>query len=474
MVSDKDTNSIISWGSSSTSFIIFDEQRFTSEILPSYFKTSRLDSFTSQLYNYGFSKTGCRHLEFEHEHFQEGKQHLLKTIMRRSQQSKVINSTPSLCVATNEFIATFGKVCHGQKQIFNRIQRFKLDIEKTLSEVQNITESLSHNNTISTFSKDIGGKRKFVDSDSSIVFADIEKDLATFYNQFKVPESGIDDFKTLSDLTQKVATGRGVRGGGRRVPDFLHKLYDMLEKQELDDIISWKLPKCDSFIIWDINKFATHVLPMYFNHSNFSSFNSQLNIYEFKKVNWELHEYANEWFRGGRKDLLQNITRRPKKQQRMDHITTRTAAEMEMFTHRLKTIQQEQKRKITWISYYEEQMRSSVDGLKEMAVNMANIANKLTLKSIKNLEHVKKAKLVIEDNGNTEGQPLEVNELGEDQSTLEENNNDVADSFFQELEIDFEAVDNLEAIDNLEAVDKYFQMDETWIVEREIKHYLSV
>lgn len=56
---------------------------------------------------------------------------------------------------------------------------------------------------------------------------------------------------------------------------------------------------------------------------------------------------------------------------------------------------------------------------------------------------------------------MEVNELGEDQSALEENNNDVAESFFQELEIDFEAVE------------KYLQMDETWIVQREIMHYMS-
>ncbi|GJS66392.1 hypothetical protein Tco_0680956 [Tanacetum coccineum] len=136
---------------------------------------------------------------------------------------------------------------------------------------------------------------------------------------------------------------------------------------------------------------------------------------------------------------------------------------MEMFTHRLKVIQQEQSSEITWRSYYEEQMRSSVDGLKEMAINMANIGNKLTLKSIETLEHVKKAKLVIEDNGigNTEGQTWEVNELGDDQSAVKENNNDVAESFFQELEIDFEAVH------------KYLQMDETWIVQREIMHYLS-
>lgn len=51
IVNDKTTDSIISWGSTS-SFIILDEQRFKSEILSSYFKTSRLDSFASQLNNF--------------------------------------------------------------------------------------------------------------------------------------------------------------------------------------------------------------------------------------------------------------------------------------------------------------------------------------------------------------------------------------------------------------------------------------
>lgn len=52
MVNDKATNSIISWGSSCTTFIIFDEHRFKSEILPCYFKSSRFDSFSYQLNHY--------------------------------------------------------------------------------------------------------------------------------------------------------------------------------------------------------------------------------------------------------------------------------------------------------------------------------------------------------------------------------------------------------------------------------------
>ena len=139
---------------------------------------------------------------------------------------------------------------------------------------------------ISSFSDGVGRKRKFVDIDPIIDLVDIKKDLESMYDQFDVSESDLEGITMLSDLTEKVATVQGRRGGGtcrrggdRRVPPFLLKLYNMVEKQEIDYLISWNHPYRDSFIIWDINKFAAHVLPTYFSHTNFGSFHSQLNIY---------------------------------------------------------------------------------------------------------------------------------------------------------------------------------------------------
>ncbi|PWA92268.1 winged helix-turn-helix DNA-binding domain, Heat shock transcription factor family [Artemisia annua] len=405
MVNDEETHSIVSWGSACNTFIIFDEQRFINEILPSYFKTGRFDTFISQLNNYGFKKKRWNCLEFEHEYFQEGKQHLLRTIKRRNQQYKVIDNTPSLSIPINELKATFGKVRHGHKQIVNRIKRFKHDTEKTLSDIMNIIEPLTKK-LISTFSDGVGRKRKFVDIDPIIDLVDLKKDLESMYDQFDVSESDVEGLTTLSDLTEKVATVQGRRGGGacsrgegRRVPPFLHKLYDMVQKQEIDYLISWNLPYRDSFIIWDANKFAAQVLPTYFNHTNFGSFHSQLNIYGFKKVCWERHEYANEWFLGGRGDLLSNITRREKNRPLTSPATMFSLMEIEIFMNRLKAIQQEQESKIIWLSYYEEQMKISVDEFKEMVINKANIVNKMISKSNENLENAKKGKLVIEDDG---------------------------------------------------------------------------
>ncbi|KAI3754509.1 hypothetical protein L1987_54293 [Smallanthus sonchifolius] len=445
MVDDETTNSIISWGSSWTTFVISDEQNFISQILPCYFKTSRLDNFISQLNNYGFKKNEWNRLEFKHEHFQQGKLHLLKSIKRKNQKPNVINKP---CVPINELKATFRMVKHDQKQISNRVRRFKFAIEQTLSEIQAINEAMI-NKLLFTCSKTVGRKRTFLDIDLGIHLVDIKKDFQSICEQFDGSGSDVDCFMTLSDLAERVITrygGGGGEGGGRgdgcRIPKFLHTLYNMVSKEEIDDLVSWKHPHCDSFIIGDINKFATHVLPMYFKHTNFSSFNSQLNIYGFKKVSWDKHEYANEWFRRGRYDLLANIKRRSKNLQLMGPAITCSTTEVERFNSHLKTIQQDQENRIIWLSNYEEQIKSIVHEFKENVVNMANVVEKMIQKSDEKLETVKKAKLETKNNiiGDGKGQEPEVNGL---EIESRENDNLEEHSYFQELGFDHEVLEKV-------------------------------
>lgn len=65
---------------------------------------------------------------------------------------------------------------------------------------------------------------------------------------------------------------------GSSVAPFLKKLYDMVDDDSTNSIISWTSSN-DSFTILDITQFSLHLLPKYFKHSNFSSFMRQLNIY---------------------------------------------------------------------------------------------------------------------------------------------------------------------------------------------------
>lgn len=117
----------------------------------------------------------------------------------------------------------------------------------------------------------------------------------------------------------------------------------------------------------------------------------------FNKVSWEQHEYANEWFIGGRYDLLTNIKRRDKKIQLMTSGMTFSLTEVEVFRNQLKTIQHDQENKITWISKYEEEMKVSVSEFREKVDNLASILNKMILKSNEKVDHFKRVKLDIED-----------------------------------------------------------------------------
>ena len=63
---------------------------------------------------------------------------------------------------------------------------------------------------------------------------------------------------------------------------FLLKIFEILKRSDLEDIISWS-PEGNAFIIKNQTKFSEEVLPKYFKHNNYSSFVRQLNMYDFHK-----------------------------------------------------------------------------------------------------------------------------------------------------------------------------------------------
>ncbi|XP_022974122.1 heat stress transcription factor B-4b-like [Cucurbita maxima] len=90
---------------------------------------------------------------------------------------------------------------------------------------------------------------------------------------------------------------------------FLTKTYDLVDDPRTDHVVSWGQSH-STFVVWSPPEFATHVLPNYFKHNNFSSFVRQLNTYGFKKVVAERWEFGNENFKKGEKQLLSQIHRR--------------------------------------------------------------------------------------------------------------------------------------------------------------------
>ncbi|KAI8865533.1 hypothetical protein GQ42DRAFT_110372, partial [Ramicandelaber brevisporus] len=63
---------------------------------------------------------------------------------------------------------------------------------------------------------------------------------------------------------------------------FVPKLYEMVSDPKLDHLISWTVSG-RSFVVKDVDVFENLVLPAYFKHNNFQSFQRQLNLYSFQR-----------------------------------------------------------------------------------------------------------------------------------------------------------------------------------------------
>ncbi|XP_052388521.1 heat shock factor protein 1 isoform X2 [Carassius gibelio] len=94
LVEDPDTDPLICWSPSGNSFHVFDQGRFSKEVLPKYFKHNNMASFVRQLNMYGFRKVV--HIEqgglvkpekddteFQHPYFIRGQENLLENIKRK-------------------------------------------------------------------------------------------------------------------------------------------------------------------------------------------------------------------------------------------------------------------------------------------------------------------------------------------------------------------------------------------------------
>ena len=104
------------------------------------------------------------------------------------------------------------------------------------------------------------------------------------------------------------------RTGKRGAPQaFPRKVFEILSEQPAE-IISWT-PSGLAFVIHDMPRFVSEVLQKYFAHQKFSSFQRQLNLYGYRRIEPGGDEPAGSYyhpsFRQDGEDLVGEVRRTP-------------------------------------------------------------------------------------------------------------------------------------------------------------------
>ncbi|CAG5121263.1 unnamed protein product [Candidula unifasciata] len=136
LVEDPSTDELIHWDSSGTSFHVYDQQRFSREILPLYFKHNNIASFIRQLNMYGFRKVthidqgGLKiekdDLQFQHQYFQRGERDMLQFIKRKQVSAQGMRTTDHLVAAKPDEVS---RVLSEMKQVRSKQETMDENLE---------------------------------------------------------------------------------------------------------------------------------------------------------------------------------------------------------------------------------------------------------------------------------------------------------------------------------------------------------
>jgi HSF-type DNA-binding len=92
-----------------------------------------------------------------------------------------------------------------------------------------------------------------------------------------------DDEGVGSDIPAPAQSNRGGSESSIRVQKFPVKLYAILAQKEFHDIICW-MPHGRSWKVLKPSMFESLVMPLFFEYSNYHSFNRLVNAWSFRRI----------------------------------------------------------------------------------------------------------------------------------------------------------------------------------------------
>jgi len=130
---------------------------------------------------------------------------------------------------------------------------------------------------------------------------------------FKLQENAVNDVNKMSCDTRFISSDYKELDNYIKKETFPKVLYQLLvdaAKHGNEDIVCF-LPHGRSFILKDIKKFETIVMPKYFKMSVWKSFRRQLNLYDFTRVTCgpDRGSYYHKSFVRGKPELLDDLKR---------------------------------------------------------------------------------------------------------------------------------------------------------------------
>ncbi|CAB9505248.1 Heat stress transcription factor [Seminavis robusta] len=134
------------------------------------------------------------------------------------------------------------------------------------------------------------------------------------YPQSDRPQPPEDDQPEMKDAEYFELFGFNDEDGVQIINEtFPHKLYRMLfevEKNGQEDIVSF-FPHGKAFIVHDPKRFVEEIMPRYFSTSRMSSFQRQLNLYGFQRIDDgpEKGGFVHQYFQKGQRSLCNKIRR---------------------------------------------------------------------------------------------------------------------------------------------------------------------